>query len=133
MAEATVNGNGGPVIDARRLGLPALSIIGLIVVVAYGAWGVFGERQRIDAKIDTQFGSLRDDLRGLNLNLESLTEKLAARTLERWTRTDMQLWCLKVQIRNKGFFCPDPFDQSVAIPDPEIKRTLEKRPPRRSP
>jgi len=103
--------------DARRLGLPALSIIGLILAVVYGTWQIYGERTRIDSKIDTQFGSLREDLRGLNVNLEGLTEKLVARTAERWTRTDMATWCLKVRLMNKGFICPDPYDQAVVLPD----------------
>lgn len=121
-----------PFFDARRLGLPALSIMGLILAVVYGTWQIYGERTRIDSKIDTQFGSLREDLRGLNVNLEGLTEKLVARTAERWTRTDMATWCLKVRLMNKGFICPDPYDQAVVLPDVQ-PLPVKKRPAKPQP
>lgn len=102
------------VFDARKLGLPALSIVGLIVAISVAVWQVSGERNRID----NQFGALRQDISGLNVNLEDLTSKLVARTAERWTRTDMATWCFKFRLLNPKIICPDPFDQSVVIPEP---------------
>jgi len=106
------NGNG--YVDARRLGLPALSILGLACALVYGVWQVSSERNRID----NSFDALRGDLRGLNVNLETLTEKLVARTAERWTRTDMATWCFKFRLQNPKVVCPDPYGQAVEIPDP---------------
>ena len=109
---AGINGH----FDARRLKLDTLSIIGLCCVVGYFAWTVNDERNAIKKEIQT-----------LGINLDTLAERLLARTQERWTRGDMQAWCLEFRIQNPSVKCPDPYRQQVQMPD-VVAKTPRKTP-----
>lgn len=106
--------------DASNLTVPITAGIGIISLTVWLTWLVLTERGRIDDNLDDlkrSFENLKQSVSTVNDNIKELTQRTYFRTADRWTRTDMKLWCSEFRIQNNETLkCPDPYN---------IQRNLE--------
>jgi hypothetical protein len=92
--------------DVRRLTLPVVTIIGLVSFFAWFTWEAAIERSAIRHRL-TSIEAVDVSIQRQHDNIISIFRTHAERSAETWTKNDHDLWCLKAQIQNPGWKCPD--------------------------
>ena len=94
------------VTDARRLSLPVVTIISIISFFAWLTWTAANERSNIQTKLD-KMDDMITMIQAKDQSLFDILKKHEERSKETWSEKDHMVWCLKAQLLNKGWLCPD--------------------------
>lgn len=106
-------------LDARSLTLPSVAIISIVLSCVWFTYFLVEERSRLDKRIDSVVTSVEK----LATSISQLAQGLQIGVRDRFTRTDMMLFCANMQIDNKGFKCPQ-FNAGVSDDTSRLQQTL---------
>jgi hypothetical protein len=94
-------------LDIRNLKVPLVTIVAIIGFFIWATWFGAGERGRLDNKIETlsqNVTTLADSVAKLNDYVHNSERNLRTDT---WSHSAHIIWCLKAQILNTNWKCPE--------------------------
>lgn len=98
----------GNQIDARYLTLPSIAIIAIVMAGIWTTYTVLQERNRIDNRINATIEAVREVASAVKSLGENFPNVIATVSADRFTRTQHDMWCAKLEIENQklGLKCP---------------------------
>ncbi len=83
-----------------------VTVLGFMGVVVYAAW----EASAFKTTVATEFTGIKTTLERFNKTLDKLDDKIVGKSPEGFHRRDAHELCLAMELTNKSWKCPNPYD-----------------------
>lgn len=91
-------------IDVLGVRMSIVTVVSVVAAVSFAVVTVMQERSAVYERLNTMSASIES----LATAISNLSETIYIRTNERWTRSNMQMWCRDTERQNPGYKCVNP-------------------------